>query len=132
MAVLSPSIPVCVTVTDLPDGNPLRTYEELLRERPQHDVYLFESPAGPVQDRRSAVVGWGRLAELRLYAERVELVADGALGDALADVVSAEAESPKETYDGIRVWGVSRPEARWRLLRAVTDAFEVDTDLGPD
>ena len=130
--MLSPSIPVRVTVTELPGGNPLQTYEELLRDRPGHDVFLFESPAGPVQDRRWAAVGWDRLAEIRLYAGRVELTAEAALGDLLAESVSAEAGPPKEAYDGIRVWDVSAPEARWRLLSAITEAFDVDTDLGQD
>ncbi|NUR26522.1 MAG: anthranilate synthase component I family protein [Catenulispora sp.] len=128
-AVVSPPIPVHVNVTELPEGNPLRTYEELLRDRPGHDIFLFESPAGPVQDRRWAAVGWDRLAEVRLYAERVELIAGGALGDRLAETVSAECGPPKEAYDGVRVWGVSRPEARWGLLSSLTGAFDVDTDL---
>ncbi|WP_223297572.1 anthranilate synthase component I family protein [Catenulispora acidiphila] len=121
-----------MTVTELPGGNPLQTYEELLRDRPGHDVFLFESPAGPVQDRRWAAVGWDRLAEIRLYAGRVELTAGAALGDLLAETVSAEAGPPKEAYDGIRVWDASAPETRWRLLAAITEAFDVDTDLGQD
>ena len=127
-----PPILVRVTATDLPDTHPLNTYEELLQSRSGQDVYLFESPAGPLQDRRFAAVGWGRLAELRLFADRVELAADGVLGAALSDVVSAEAGAPKEAHDGIRVWSTPRDRSAWELLRTVQGAFAVETEIGED
>jgi anthranilate synthase component 1 len=127
--VPEPLIRVRVTAAELPCSHPLHAYEELLRDRPRGDVYMFESPAGPARDRRFAAVGWGRLAELRLYADRVELTADGALGEALRAAITAEAGTHKETAEGIRIWGASPADAAWRLVGAVQGAFAVDTEI---
>lgn len=122
---------VRVDAFDLPPSDPVRVYEALARERADDDLYLFESLDGPAQDRHSAAVGWGRLAELRLYADRVELTAAGPLGDALAGVVTevAGGPAPVEGDGDVRVWAAPRVRDTWRMLRAVQGAFTVDTAL---
>ncbi|MER5780339.1 anthranilate synthase component I family protein [Streptomyces mobaraensis] len=127
--VRADSVRVRVTATDLPPGSPALVYEALLRDRAQDDVYLFESLDGPAQDRHSAVIGWDRLAELRLYADRVELTAPDALGAALADVVSTVAGETTAARADLRVWAAQSSEDVWRLLRAVQAAFDVTTDI---
>ncbi|MEV0126407.1 anthranilate synthase component I family protein [Streptomyces sp. NPDC050703] len=125
------TIAVRVTATELPHSSPALVYEALLRDRERDDVYLFESLDGPAQDRHSAVVGWGRLAELRLYADRVELAAPGALGAALAQVVTGVAGEATAVRGDRREWAARNSREAWRLLRAVQGAFTVDTEV-PD
>ncbi|WP_328397953.1 anthranilate synthase component I family protein [Streptomyces sp. NBC_00390] len=123
------AVRVRVTATELPPSDPVQVYEALAQDRAQGDVYLFESLDGPVQDRHSAVVGWGRLAELRLYADRVELTAPGELGTALADVISAAGGEPPRPRGDVRVWAAHDFTAAWPLLRAVQSAFALDTEV---
>ncbi|MCA6095471.1 anthranilate synthase component I family protein [Streptomyces sp. SCA3-4] len=120
---------VHVTATELPASSPALVYEALVRDRAQDDVYLFESLDGPAQDRHSAVVGWNRIAELRLYADRVELTASGVLGVRLADVVSTVAGETTAERGGLRVWTAQGSAEVWRLLRTVQGAFDVETDV---
>ncbi|MER7753301.1 anthranilate synthase component I family protein [Kitasatospora sp. NPDC097643] len=129
------SIPVRVrvTATGLPPVDPLRLYQALARTRAQRDLYLMESLDGPDADRHSAVVGWGLLAELRFFADRVELTADGELGAALAAAVSTAAGRAGTAARGTtRVWETPEPETLWRVLRAVQGAFTVDTEVPTD
>ncbi|MCH0540397.1 anthranilate synthase component I family protein [Streptomyces sp. MUM 203J] len=125
------SIRVRVDAVELPPSDPVRVYEALARERADDDLYLFESLDGPAQDRHSAAVGWGRLAELRLYADRVELTAPGPLGEALAGFVTEAAggSAPAAEDGGVRVWAAPRVRDTWRMLRTVQGAFSVDTEL---
>lgn len=109
----------------LPPVDALSLYEALAAEREQGDVYLFESLDGPDRDRHFAAVGCGRLAELRVFADHVELDAPGVLGDALAAAVTAVAGQPH----GERRWRLSGSGAVWDVLRAVQGAFEVDTEV---
>ncbi|WP_337192058.1 anthranilate synthase component I family protein [Streptomyces sp. HUCO-GS316] len=113
-------------------SDPLRVYEALSRTRRQGDVYLLESLDGPEQDRLSAAVGWGLLAELRVYADRVELTAGRELADALTDALAAGPGRSAADGSGTRVWAVSGPDELWEILRRVQGAFEVDTDVPAD
>lgn len=120
-----------MTAAELPGSDPAQVYEELIRDRPRDDVYLFESPDGPAQDRRSAVVGWGRLAEVRLYADRMELSADGALGVALSEVITNTAGHAREQRGEVRVWEALQATEVWELLRTVQGSILLDTDIPP-
>ncbi|MGW4106103.1 anthranilate synthase component I family protein, partial [Streptomyces sp. NPDC004976] len=80
-----------MTAEEIPHVDALNLYQELSAIRTADDVYLFESLDGPDRDRHFAAVGCGRLAELRVHADRVELLAAGELGEALAAAVSAAA-----------------------------------------
>ncbi|WP_431782435.1 anthranilate synthase component I family protein [Streptomyces chumphonensis] len=124
-------IRVRVDAYDLPPSDPARVYEALARERADDDLYLFESLDGPAQDRHSAAVGWGRLAELRLYPHHVELTAAGPLGEVLAGVVTelTGGTVPAEGDGDVRVWSAPRARDTWRMLRAVQGAFTVETEL---
>lgn len=121
-----------VISTELPPTDPLQLYEALTRTREQDDVYLFESLDGPVQDRHYAAVGYDRLAELRVFADRVELDAAGGLGTALAASLSATAGPAAREQDGVRQWAAGDSATVWRMLRAVQSAFSVDTDVPTD
>ncbi|MFF6997863.1 anthranilate synthase component I family protein [Streptomyces sp. NPDC008313] len=117
---------VCET---LPAVDALSLYEALAATREQGDAYLFESLDGPERDRHFAAVGCGRLAELRVFADRVELTATGGLGDALAAALTAAAGAPHRAGNGTRRWDVRDADAVWRMLRAVQGAFDVDTEV---
>ncbi|MEU9235170.1 anthranilate synthase component I family protein [Streptomyces subrutilus] len=101
-------------------------YEVLSHVRSAGDVYLLESLDGPAQDRLSAAVGWGLLAELRVFAGRVELSARPELGAVLGPLLGGT-----EAGSGW-VWEVRGPEEVWRILRRFQGAFEVDTEVPTD
>ncbi|MGW8333426.1 anthranilate synthase component I family protein [Streptomyces sp. NPDC055808] len=127
------NIPVRVVSEELPQVEALGLYEALSRTREQGDVYLFESLDGPDQDRHYAAVGYGRLAELRVHADRLELVAPGPLGGrlgaALTAAVGAGGRTVAGATDGARQWPVRDSDTVWRVLRAVQALFDVDTDV---
>lgn len=126
-------IRVRVTSTAVPAAaDPLRVHEALARTEPQDGLYLMESLDGPAQDRHAAVVGWGLMAELRVFADRVELLAEGELGDALAAAVSTAAGEGRTVRAGIRAWDAQGPSGVWQVLRAFQKAFDVDTDVPTD
>ncbi|GGX24899.1 hypothetical protein GCM10010297_52440 [Streptomyces malachitofuscus] len=118
-----------VTSDEIPYVDALNLYEELSAIRTPEDVYLFESLDGPDQDRHFAAVGCGRLAELRVHADRVELVAPGGLGEPLTAAVTAATGRPPAGADGTRSWPLAGPDTVWRVLHAVQDVFDVDTDV---
>ncbi|MFB7504159.1 anthranilate synthase component I family protein [Streptomyces broussonetiae] len=104
----------------------LQVYETLAGDRAPDDVYLFESAGGPPTDRQVTVVGWGRLAELQMYADRVELVAPPPLAAAISGAVSATAAGPATERSGTLVWPARDP---WEVVRAVQGVFRVATDV---
>ncbi|MFF2521900.1 anthranilate synthase component I family protein [Streptomyces liangshanensis] len=120
---------VRVVSTELPPTDPLGLYEALLRTREPDDVYLFESLDGPIHDRHYTAVGYGRLAELRVFADRVELVAAGELEGALAASLAAVAGAGHGEPGGVLRWPAGDADAVWRMLRAVQGAFVVDTEV---
>ncbi|PJN03844.1 2-amino-4-deoxychorismate synthase [Streptomyces sp. CB01201] len=125
------NIPVRVVSEELPQVEALGLYEALSRTREEGDVYLFESLDGPDQDRHYAAVGYGRLAELRIHADRLELAAPGALGDRLATALTATVgeggRAVAGATDGTRQWPVRDSGTVWRALRTVQALFDVDT-----
>ncbi|MDG4796534.1 anthranilate synthase component I family protein [Micromonospora sp. WMMD1082] len=73
-------------------------------------------------------MGWGRLAELRIIADRLELSADGALGQQLATVLTAVLGEPQRHHRAAPyVWPVAGPAEMWTAVRAVQHAFAVET-----
>ncbi|MEV5975428.1 anthranilate synthase component I family protein [Streptomyces sp. NPDC052114] len=125
------TIGVRVTDTELPGHDPLDLYAQLRELLPAQDVFLFESVDGADQDRRSAVVGFGRLAELRVYDGRVEI--DGA--DGVADALAREAAAlgmtpdPSSAAPGARGLRFTGPDRMWELLSRAQGLFAVDTGL---
>ncbi|MFC9897560.1 anthranilate synthase component I family protein [Nocardia sp. NPDC127579] len=120
-------IPVTVVRTELPGGEALDLYEALSAVRPDGDVFLFESLAGPAQDCRTATVGWGRLADLQIFADRVHLEAAGPLGVSLSAVITGVL-GPRAD----EAWPVRDSTQVWAVLRALQQAFDLTTDLPAD
>ncbi|MGW3507798.1 anthranilate synthase component I family protein [Streptomyces sp. NPDC000994] len=118
-----------MTSDELPYVDALNLYQELSTVRSQDDVFLFESLDGPDQDRHFAAVGCGRLAELRVYADHVDLVAPGELGEALTSAVSAAVGRPPGRDGDTSSWPLAGPDTVWRVLRAAQGAFDLDTDV---
>ncbi|MEU0548721.1 anthranilate synthase component I family protein [Micromonospora sp. NPDC005979] len=121
-----------VTSVTLPSIDPLSLYTALADSLSHDDLYLFESLDGPVRDRYAAAVGWGLLAEVRLIADRLELTADGPLGDALAAVFTAVLGEPGRRVATARVWPVAGPTEVWAAVRAAQRAFAVRTTVPTD
>ncbi|MEU2774569.1 anthranilate synthase component I family protein [Streptomyces sp. NPDC007162] len=126
-------IRVRVAAAELPHHDPLKLYERLRETCRAEDVFLFESTDGAAPDRRSAVVGLGRLAEIRVFAGHVEI--DGVPGVAsVLALVAEEAgllpeDSPRAVAASTRRLRTPDPAAVWRLLPLAQHVFEVDTDL---
>ncbi|GCB51255.1 hypothetical protein [Streptomyces sp. NL15-2K] len=64
----SAPIHVRVTASGLPAHDPLDLYEELRRTHPVDDVFLLENASGTGRDPDRAVVGCGRLLDIRVIA----------------------------------------------------------------
>ncbi|MFH7599311.1 anthranilate synthase component I family protein [Streptomyces racemochromogenes] len=116
-------IDVHVEETPLPDHEPLDLYTALCERFGSEDVYVLESPAGPLQDRSSAVVGYGRLAEIEVHASHLLIRGCDGLSRALlgvADRMGMPALGP-----GAR--GLTRPGLLWEFLGAAQRLFTVHT-----
>ncbi|GIG90421.1 anthranilate synthase component I family protein [Plantactinospora endophytica] len=120
----APTIPVRVVSRALRGHEPVRLYAELVDRFGPDEVFLVESLAGPERERRGATVGWGRLAAVRLYADRVELDGVPALRPRLARLAADAGLRP-----AAGLWWFDRPESVWELLRGVQRLFDVRTDL---
>ncbi|MGC4878637.1 anthranilate synthase component I family protein [Micromonospora sp. DT43] len=69
---------------------------------------------------------------MRFIADRLEVTADGALGDALAAVLTAVLGEPVRHLGTQRVWPVAGPPEVWAAVRAVQRAFAVRTTVPAD
>ncbi|MEV1007876.1 anthranilate synthase component I family protein [Streptomyces sp. NPDC049881] len=131
-AVRSGRVPVRVVAEPLPHVDAPRLYEALAATREQGDTYLFESLDGPDRDRYWTAVGCGRLAELRVWADRVELSAPGALGEALVGALTAAVGEPVVRAGQVAVWRLAGADGMWPFVRAAQAAFDVRTALPAD
>ncbi|MEV3991298.1 anthranilate synthase component I family protein [Streptomyces sp. NPDC049837] len=125
-------IAVRVTATGLPHHDSLDVYERLLAVRGEEDVFLFESADGAEPDRRWAVVGFGRLAEIRVFDGYVEI--DGAPGVVAALVPAAEEAGlrPEPAAPGGPAHRLRLPGdggGVWELLARAQGLFDVGTDV---
>ncbi|MFJ4775260.1 anthranilate synthase component I family protein [Streptomyces sp. NPDC088762] len=137
-------VAVRVVAEEMAPHAPLDLYGALRAVLPAEEVFLFESLEGAPADRRSAVVGFGRLAEIRVHADRVEV--DGAtpeLKRGLAGAVEAAglvtdgpaAGCPVAFHplpDGPYVFRFTRSEQVWDALARAQGLFSVTTELPGD
>ncbi|MFD7665820.1 anthranilate synthase component I family protein [Streptomyces sp. NPDC059788] len=128
-------IGVRVTAAGLPRHDPLDLYTRLRHTLTAADVYLFESLAGADADRRSAVVGFGRLAAIRVHERHIDIDADGVpgLGPALAATARELGlrRDPAGPRGGLRLRH-SEPGQVWALLTAAQRLFALDTAVPAD
>lgn len=109
------AIPVQVRATVVNLWEPLEFYRDLCGV--SQDCYLLESLSGPAEDVTASVVGWGRLAEVRVEDARVTL--DG------VDGVVAALTRRLDAVLGPGWEVIDRDGEVWAVLRAVTRAFSV-------
>ncbi|GAA2398858.1 chorismate-binding protein [Streptomyces glaucosporus] len=124
-------IGVRIASDDLPPHDPLDLYTRLRGFHRQEEVFLFESVEGSGRDRRSAVVGVGRLAEIRMYDGHVDI--DGAPAVVRALVLAgeqaglvAEGTAPAP---GVRRLRITDADRFWELPARAQRLFAVDTDV---
>ncbi|MET8014633.1 anthranilate synthase component I family protein [Streptomyces sp. NPDC005271] len=138
-------IGVRVTSAELPAHAPLDLCLRLREQLGAEEVFLTESPVAPEQDRRPAVVGCGRLAELRVYAGHVEIEGLSAVragltaaadqagmvpGSADPDTAAADLDTADTGTVGVTVRRAFRTSAQlWDLLGRARHLFALDTDL---
>ncbi|WP_282791745.1 anthranilate synthase component I family protein [Streptomyces sp. CC224B] len=128
------TIDVRVSDTGLPPHDPLDLYA-LLRGDHGRDTFLFESVDGADQDRRWAAVGFGRLAEIRVYADHVDLDGTPALARALAAVAltaGLRGDHPEAPDPGVHRLRLTGPGQVWDLLAGAQRLFAVETGRSPD
>ncbi|GHC43901.1 anthranilate synthase component I family protein [Streptomyces flavofungini] len=126
------TVDVRVTDSELPRHDPLDLYVPLRAALGQDDVFLFESVDGADQDRRAAVVGFGRLAEIRVYDGYVDLDGTPALGRALAGAALAAGlcgDHPQEPEPGVHRLRLTAPDQVWDFLARAQRLFALDTEL---
>ncbi len=125
-AALAPA-PIRVRVEErmLPAHAPLDLYAAA-RRRLGPDVYLFESAEGPWRDSGTAVVGFGRLAEIQVHAGHVTV--HGRVEITAAVLGAADRLGMATAGTDRRVIGT--PDQVWELLRAAQHSFELDTARG--
>ncbi|MFF2810189.1 anthranilate synthase component I family protein [Streptomyces sp. NPDC058000] len=129
-----PRVRVRITETELEPHAPLSLYTALAGELGQQEVFLFESPAGPAADRGTAVVGYGRLAEIRVFAGHVECAGAAPLREAILAAAGAVGMTP-DGADGdgaVARRRFTRPGQVWDLMRRVQRRFEVSGEVPGD
>ncbi|MBO1334070.1 anthranilate synthase component I family protein [Streptomyces sp. VRA16 Mangrove soil] len=117
-----PRIGVRIRERRLPAHAPLDLYTTA-RRRLGPDVYLFESPEGPWRDSGTAVVGFGRLAEIQVHARSVTVSGTEAVTGAVlraADRIGMPALGPDSR-------AIAAPDQVWELLRAAQQGFTLET-----
>ncbi|MFF9785268.1 anthranilate synthase component 1 [Streptomyces sp. SceaMP-e96] len=125
-------IGVRVTAAGLPRHDPLDLYTRLSASLGEAEVFLFESVGAADQDRRSAVVGFGRLAEIQVFQGHIDIAVDDV--PLLAGALVSAAEGLGMDTDAAGPRGVHRlrfanAQQVWDVLAAVQRLFAVDTDI---
>ncbi|KPC88517.1 anthranilate synthase [Streptomyces sp. NRRL WC-3753] len=135
-------IPVRVTVDDLPAHDPLGLLTYLQESADTQDAFLLEGYDGSQEHRTSAVVGSGRLCEIRVFGStggstggksveggapgRVEIEGTPLLAEALAGEAVRVGLVRQETAGGFTF---SAARQMWDLLEAAQRLFAVETQV---
>nr|WSW67728.1 anthranilate synthase component I family protein [Streptomyces sp. NBC_00995] len=123
------AVHVRIEETLLPEHRPLELCTAL-REVWGDDVFLLESPQGPQQDRTSAVVGYDRLAEIRIHRGHITVTGTEAVTEALLAVAGGLGLAPAAGSAGdLRI---DRPGQALELLRAAQNLFTLHTGQPAD
>ncbi|KUM80494.1 anthranilate synthase component I family protein [Streptomyces curacoi] len=128
----------------LPPHDPLALYGALVAASGRREVFLLESLAGAETDRRSAVVGHGRLAEIRVFAAHVQVAGADALRSALgrAALAAGLRRAPGDgdggggrnsgghgDEGGLDRYLFDQPAPMWDFLARAQALFAVETDV---
>ncbi|MET9452783.1 anthranilate synthase component I family protein [Streptomyces cinerochromogenes] len=126
------TIDVHVSSAPVPRHEPLALYTRLTGGRPSDEVFLLESLAGAGEDRRSAAVGVGRLAEIRVYDRYLDIDGVPAVAAALARAAGAagcvrdRAPGPEPGPYRLRFTG---QDMLWAALGRAQRVFEVSGEV---
>lgn len=123
-----PRVDVTVTETPLPPHEPLALYTALAERLGTQDVFLLESPEGPLQDRGRAVVGHGRLAEIEVHAGHVRVRGHRGVTRALLAAADRLGLPPR----GPDTRGLDGPGRLWEFLGAAQRLFRPRTRVPED
>lgn len=128
-----PPFAVRVTAAPVAPHDPLALYSSLVEKAGNDEAFLFESLAGPREDCRSTVVGYGRLAEIRLFADHIEISGLTPLRAALLVAAEELGMTGMPGAPDVDRASVAFPSAdrAWELLRRAQGMFAVETDI-PD
>ncbi|MFI6206341.1 anthranilate synthase component I family protein [Streptomyces sp. NPDC051041] len=128
------SIGVRVVADELPSHDPLDLYTGLCEALGPEEVFLFEDlSGGGAGQRRPAVVGAGRLAEIRGYADHVEIDGAPRLVRALAAAageLGLRAEPGGDGHGPHRLRCTDSAQL-WDLAARAQRLFVLDTELPP-
>ncbi|WOX21593.1 anthranilate synthase component I family protein [Streptomyces solicathayae] len=139
----SAPVRVRITASDVPPHDPLDLYEELRGTCPAEELFLFENASGTGRDPDRAVVGCGRLLDIRVSggpgpSTRIRVEGEPPLVEAL----SAEARelglrqdaAPAPAGHGLLAeFTAGEPGVLWAFLETARGGLcAVDTELPPD
>jgi anthranilate synthase component 1 len=127
-APAAPRVDVRVAETRLPPHKPLALYTALAERLGMDEVFLLESPEGPLQDRGRAVVGHGRLAEIEVHAGHVRVRGC----DGVARALLAVADRLGLPRLGPDTRGLDGPGRVWEFLGAAQRLFRLHTRVPGD
>ncbi|WUW22593.1 anthranilate synthase component I family protein [Streptomyces sp. NBC_01463] len=122
-----PAIHVHIEETPLPEHRPLDLCTAL-REIHGDDVFLLESPQGPQQDCTSAVIGYDRLAEIRIHPGHITVTGTEAVATALFAVADGLGLGPP-VAGSLRIDGQGQA---LELLAAAQNLFALHTEQPVD
>lgn len=123
---------VRVASAPLPRHEPLALYAGLTGGRPSADVFLLESLAEGGERRGPAVVGVGRLAEIRVHAGHLDIDGVPAVAAALARAAASAGlarEAPPGPEPGPHRLRFTGQDMLWEALGRAQRIFEVSGDL---
>ncbi|MFE2209050.1 MULTISPECIES: anthranilate synthase component I family protein [Streptomyces] len=115
------AIGVATRTHPLPQVPMLPAYRALAQRFGPDEVYLLESAAGPIRDRRYQFVGFGALLSVAVTEGAVRVEGLPALRAALLERIRPLLE---EDADG--TLRLRTPTGLWPLLRATQDMFDAD------
>ncbi|WP_018639515.1 anthranilate synthase component I family protein [Parafrankia elaeagni] len=113
-------------------GDPLQVFLRLREEMGPSNVFLFESLAGPANDRRSAVVGFGPLFEFVVHRSRIRLAGNerlvaAAQTELLATGLAVTSEDGMLLLEPGALWSAARELQR---LFAIPEQSATEWDFG--
>jgi anthranilate synthase component 1 len=123
-------IAVKVTATGLPPHDPLELYTRLREELTDREVFLFQCEEKAEPDRRYAVIGFDRLAEIRVFGDHLEIDGTEPVARALAGADGALGMSTTaQPRPGARTLRFSGSQQMWELLARAQALFALEGDV---
>lgn len=101
--------------------DPFATYKAAAEALGREGCFILESLAGPKRDRQYSMIGFDKLFGVRVFCDRIEIVAEGELLAVLTNQLSRLLGKP---VDGHR-FSISTRDDIWNALRVLSEVFQL-------